>query len=139
MPSGGRRKRPDEPPVFFVDRSLGRHIVPEVFRSAGFEVVLMAEVWPETEQTVGDDEWIARAHAEGWVALTKDPAIVRHHTPALERTTLSVFALPRADLRGDEMAHRFQANLNRIIARALKPKPAVWVVHEKRLELRWRR
>jgi hypothetical protein len=40
----------------------------------------MADVYPDgVDQRVGDDEWIARASAEGSVALTKDTSIVRDH------------------------------------------------------------
>lgn len=45
MPSRRVRARPDQnAPVCFVDRALGRFDVPEGFRRAGHEVVLMSEL-----------------------------------------------------------------------------------------------
>jgi hypothetical protein len=137
MPSGRRRSRPDNP-VFFVDRGLGRRWVPDVFRTGGFTVVLMAELYPGgADQTVDDDRWIGDVSARGWVALTKDTAIVRHHEAALRRSTLRAFALSNANLTGEEMAARFAHNLHRIVQRARRPGPFVDVVHKERLERRW--
>jgi hypothetical protein len=138
MPSGRRRSRPDDDLTFFVDRGLGRRLVPEVFRSGGFEVVLMADLYPGGEdQLVDDDRWIADVSARGWVALTKDTAIVRHHESALRRSTIRAFALSNANIVGAEMAARYEANLHRIVRRARKPGPFVDVVHKDRLERRW--
>ena len=81
----------------------------------------MADAFPDDGQHVGDDEWIERVSAEGWVALTKDTALVRDHADALAASTLRVFALPNANLTGPEMAERFQANLNRIVQRPRTP------------------
>ena len=75
--------------------------------------------------------------ARGWVALTKDTAIVRHHEAALRRSTLRAFALSNANLTGEEMAARFADNLHRIVQRARRPGPFVDVVQKERLERRW--
>jgi len=138
MPSGRRRSRHELAPTFFVDRGLGRRLVPEVFSAAGFEVVLMADLYPGgADQTVSDDTWIADVSELGWVALTKDTAIVRHHEDALRRSTLRVFALSNANIAGKEMAERYRTNLHRIVQRTRKPGPYVDVVHKDRLERRW--
>ena len=77
MPSSRRRSQPEpEPPTFFVDRGLGRRQVPAVFVDAGFDVVLMAELYPGgSDQSIPDDRWITDVSAKGWVALTKDANI----------------------------------------------------------------
>lgn len=141
MPSGRARKRPEpQPPIFFFDRGVGRHLVPEVFRTAGYEVRIMVEVYPDgNDQNVTDPEWIARASSEGWVAITKDISILRHHEDALLASTLVVFALPNANLTGDQMAARFNTHLNRIAQRSRHPGPVVWVVKADGLERRWPR
>jgi hypothetical protein len=109
-----------------------------VFTAAGFEVVLMSELYPHgADQLIGDDAWIADVSARGWVALTKDARIIRAHQEALRASTLRVFALDNANVPGDEMARRFQANLNRILQRARKPGPYVDIVHKDRVEQRW--
>jgi hypothetical protein len=42
-------RRSETPPEFFVDRSLGRHMVPEALRELGFVVHTMADVYPNGE------------------------------------------------------------------------------------------
>ena len=136
MPSGRRRTPPE--PVFFLDRGLGRYTVADAIRSRGFEVIRMFEVYPGGEdQRIGDDEWIARASAENWIALTKDDAIRREHPAALAASRLRVFALNNANLTGEQMAERYLRHLNRITQRAKSPGPYVYVVSAAELELRW--
>lgn len=142
MPSGRRRKQPPDPekPVFFLDRGLGRYYVADALRARGYEVLPMADVYPgQADQRIADDEWIHRADREGWVALTKDYAIVRDHIDTLQQTTLRVFSLNNANLTGPEMAARFDTHLNRIVQRASKPGPYIYAVASKGLELRWPR
>ena len=63
-----------ELPELFIDRSVGLIGVPRHFR----------EAWPTRVRTlndvfgagkVADAEWMARADAEGWVAVCKDDKI----------------------------------------------------------------
>jgi PIN like domain len=99
----------------------------------------MFEAYPDGEdQRIGDDEWIARASEENWIALTKDDAIRRDHPDALAASRLRVFALNNANLTGEEMAERYLRHLNRIMQRATSPGPYVYVVSAGGLELRWR-
>lgn len=139
MPSKRRRsQRDDEKLTFFVDRGLGRRLVPAVFREAGYDVVVMADLYPGgADQAVSDDQWIADVSERGWVALTKDANVIRHHRDALSSSTLRVFALDNANVTGEEMARRFETNLNRIVQRARKPGPYVDVVHKNAIERRW--
>ena len=98
----------------------------------------MVEMYPEGEdERVPDDDWILRAHAEEWVALTKDYSIIRDHVDTLAKTTLRVFSLNNASLTGPQMVERFDHHLNRIVQRAAKPGPYLYVVGSKGLELRW--
>lgn len=136
MRSSGKRPEPTAP-TFFIDRGLGKHHVPAVFAAAGFSVVLMADAFPEDGQHVTDDAWIRHASDRGWVAITKDTAIVRDHAAALAASTLRVFALPSANLTGPEMAVRYEANIHRIVQRCRKAGPFVDVVRPSRLERRW--
>jgi hypothetical protein len=136
VPSSRRPPDPD-PPVFFLDRGLGKHHVAAMLTARGFTAVLMSEVFPDDGQHVGDGEWIDRASDEGWVALSKDGALVRDHVASLEASTIRVFALPSSNLTGPEMAERYETNLHRIIQRARKPGPFVDTVHPTRLERRW--
>ena len=113
MPSGRNRLRRNSPPVFFLDRGLGVNYVANAIRDAGFVVIPMVEAYPDgADQLIGDDEWIQRASDESWIALTKDVAIIRAHTAALDASTLRVFALNNANLTGPEMAERYRLNLH---------------------------
>ena len=139
MQSGRRRSRPDLPdPVFFLDRGLGINLVASVIRERGYRVLPMVEVYPGgADQRVTDDEWIRRASDEGWIALTKDYSIIRDHAVALVASTLRVFALSNANLTGPAMAERYAVNLDRIVQRAAKPGPYVYVVTAAGLDRRW--
>lgn len=139
MPSGRRSKRPEPPsPVFFLDRGLGRFLVADAIRQRGYQVLSMADVYTDGEdERVPDDDWILRADDEGWVALTKDYSIIRDHIDTLAQTNLRVFSLNNANLTGLEMAVRFDTHLNRIVQRAGKPGPYLYVVGTQGIERRW--
>lgn len=139
MPSGRKPSQPDVPePVFFLDRGLGVNYVAERIRQRGYEVLPMVDVYPGgADQWISDDEWIVNASDQNWIALTKDYAIIRDHSAALTTSTLRVFALNNAHLTGPQMADRYNDNLNRILLRARKPGPYVYVVNASGIELRW--
>ena len=133
-------KPPPPPPEFFVDRSIGRHIVPDAIRALGFVVHAMADVYPAGEdQNVVDERWISDAGAQGWVVLTKDERITRRpdEVQALTEGGLRVFAIGNQHLTGPEMAKRYVTNINRIVKRAQKPGPFVDIVQPDRVERRW--
>ena len=99
----------------------------------------MAEVYPGgADQRIADPYWMLRADQEGWVALTKDHSVVRDHRDVLAETTLRVFAFNNANLTGPEMVDRLEINFNRILQRAAKPGPYVYVIGRDSLALRWR-
>ncbi len=141
MPSGRTRLLPDaDPPVFFLDRGLGIHFVADAIRMRGYAALPMADVYPSgADQSVADHEWIERASREGWIALTKDYSIVRAHGNALSASTLRVFALSNSNLTGPQMATRYAHNLDRILLRARRPGPYVYIVNPAGLERRWPR
>lgn len=85
----------------------------------------------------GDDEWIAHASRQGWVALTKDAAIARDHADAPARSTLRVVALDNANVTGPEMAQRDRVNLARILRRSRTPGPYVYVISATNIDRNW--
>lgn len=97
----------------------------------------MSDVFENDGQHVGDDQWIRFVANEGWIALTKDASIISAHTETLESTSIRLFALPNSNLTGPQMAERFSANLHRIVQRARKPGPYVYVVQSRGIERRW--
>lgn len=139
MPSGRKRQQPEKPPpIFFLDRGVGRHVVAEAIRARGCEALPMADVYPNgADQRVPDDEWIERAGREGWIAITKDYSIIRDHADDLKSSRLRVFAFNNASISGDEMASRLDRHFNRILRRAAKAGPYVYVIGKDGLERRW--
>ena len=98
----------------------------------------MVDVYPGgADQRISDPDWMLRADQEGWVALTKDYSVVRDHRDVLAETTLRVFAFNNANITGPEMVDRLETNFNRILQRAAKSGPYVYVIGRDGLELRW--
>jgi hypothetical protein len=72
---------PVAPPEFFIDRSLGRHVVPEALRAAGAIVHTMADVYGERiGQGLADEEWLQDAGERDWIVMMKDARIRRRPT-----------------------------------------------------------
>lgn len=59
--------QPEQPPKYFLDRSLGRKAVPEALRADDWDVITLAEHYGMPAE--------APSHPE--------PAIRRHHRPAI--------------------------------------------------------
>jgi hypothetical protein len=89
--------------TFFVDRSLGRRIVPAALRGAGFAVVTHDEMFSDD---TSDEEWLAEAGAHGWVVLMKDDRI--RYNPreraALEAAAVRAFVLAAGNITGEDQA-----------------------------------
>jgi hypothetical protein len=128
-------------PEFFVDRSLGRHVVPDALREAGAAVHVMADVYGERiGQGLADEEWLRDAGERGWVVLMKD-AKIRYRPAELQVVVdhgLRAFCLTNANLRGVEMAERFVENLPRIVRIAKqKPGPYIYGVYSDSVRPLW--
>jgi hypothetical protein len=130
------------PPEFFIDRSLGRHVVPDALREAGAIVHVMADVYGERiGQGLADEEWLHDAGVRGWVVLMKD-AKIRYRPAELGVIIdhgLRAFCLTNANLRGAEMAARLLANLPRILRVAQEPGPYVYGVYASSVRRLWPR
>jgi hypothetical protein len=93
--------QPEQPPRFFLDRSLGRKAVPEALRADGWDVITLAEHYGiPADENIADTEWIEEAAQRGWAILMKDKRI-RH-----SRTALPVAARAAADLSDYRVARR---------------------------------
>jgi len=96
-----------EPPVFFVDRSLGRKIIPDALRGAGEQIRVHDELFP---QDARDEDWLSEVGRRGWIVLTKDTRIRYRATEiaALLAARVRAFVLgARGDLQGTEIAAIF--------------------------------
>ncbi len=130
---------PDNPPEFFVDRSLGKSIVAGL-RDAGLVVHSMADVYGEAiGQGLHDEVWLHDVAERGWAILTKDDAIRRRpaEREALVGAGARVFILTKADLRAAEQTARFVSNRNRILRQARRPGPYIYGVYESGLKRLW--
>jgi hypothetical protein len=129
------------PPEFFIDRSLGRHVVPDALRDAGAVVHVMADVYGERiGQGLADEEWLRDAGEHRWVVLMKD-AKIRYRPAELQVVIdhgLRAFCLTNANLRGIQMAQRLVEQLPRITRIAEQaPGPYIYGVYQDAVRPVW--
>jgi predicted nuclease of predicted toxin-antitoxin system len=107
------RSKPPEPPVFFLDRSLGKKRIAAALRQVEAIVHIHDDYFPPDAK---DEDWLAEAGRRGWVVLTKDHRIRYRHVErlALMKAGVAAFILTSGDLQGDEMAQIFVKTLPRI-------------------------
>lgn len=106
---------------FFVDRSLGAHVVPDALRNAGWVLETMDERYgADDSQLIQDTRWIEEATDRGDVILCKDLRIARNPLEAavIHRTSARAFGLARRDIDGPAMARCFLINEQRIFRMA---------------------
>lgn len=72
-------------PVFFLDRNLGRTIVPAALREAGFATEVMDDHFPPDTP---DDIWLKEVGNRGWFVVTLDERI-RYRT--IEQDAVRLF------------------------------------------------
>ncbi len=128
---------PDGLPDLFLDRSLGRKIVPELLRAEGLQLVTLSEHYGiPADEDVADEDWLELAGTSGWVVLMKDTRIRynRAEREAVKRHGVRCFCLNRQDLTGPEMAARFIANLGAMTRACVDPGPFIYAVHQDRIE-----
>ncbi len=135
-----RSRRPPEQPEFFIDRSLGQHLLPDALRQAGYVVHTMSSVYgQDAAEQVRDEEWLGRAGQAGWLVLTKDDAIRRRpaERDALMEHGVRAFVLTTATLTGPQQVGRFIDNMHRMMQRARRPGPWICAVYERRVVQVW--
>ncbi len=106
---------------FFVDRSLGSHIVPDALRVAGWMLETMDERYGnDASQFIQDIQWIEEAAERGDVMLCKDLRVATNplEADAVHRVSARVFGLARRDVDGPTMARCFLDNEQRIFRMA---------------------
>lgn len=132
-----RRGRPSEPPPeFFLDRSLGRHVVADALRAEGLLVQTLPERYAEIDELVEDEAWIREVTADGLVILMKDDRIRRkpREQQAILDSGARAFVVTNANLTGDQLAELFVKNRHRIIQRSRHPGPYISGIYPGRLE-----
>lgn len=127
---------------FFIDRSLGRKVVPDALRGAGLIVHTMASLYGErAAQGLRDETWLADVGRRNFVVLMKDDAIRRRpaERDALIAGGVRAFCLANAQLRGEEQARRFVENRDRILRQAVQPGPYIYGVYAGGIRRLWPR
>ncbi len=103
-----------KPCVFFVDRSLGRKVVPDALRQAGESVIVHDEYFP---QNTRDEQWLERAGKEGWIVLSADKRIRyrANELNALKTAGVRAFILTtKSQMTGAQMSAAFVAAISAI-------------------------
>lgn len=127
---------PDGLPELFLDRSLGRHRVPSLLRTAGLRLRTLAEVYGvPADEAVADVDWLARAGTEGWPVLMKDERI--RYRPAEREALLAhgvqAFCLSNGNLMAAVMAEQYLAVMHDIAEVCQEPGPFLFLVSRGRL------
>ncbi len=103
-----------EPPVFFLDRSLGKIRIATALRQAGAIVHIHDDYFSPNAK---DQDWLTQVGRNGWIVLTKDHRIRYRNLEreALINAGVGAFILTAGDLQGDEMAEIFVKALPAIV------------------------
>ncbi len=118
-------------PDLFVDRSLGRLVVPDLLRAAGLRLTTIAERYGmPADENVPDVTWLADAGRRGEAALMKDERIAHNvaERAAVEAHGVRCFCLARADLSGHAMAKLYLAHLDRMVSACAETPAGIWVI-----------
>lgn len=128
---------PDALPDLFLDRSLGRIVVPTLLRAAGLRLTTLAGHYGmPADESVSDEEWLELAGARGWAVFMKD-ARVRYNLAereAMKAHGVRCFCLSNQNLTGEAMAARFLDNLDALAAACADEGPFIYAVHQRRIE-----
>jgi hypothetical protein len=90
-------------PVFFVDRSLGKHVIAEALRAAGVQVEVHDDHFP---QNALDETWLPAVGRKGWAVLTSDDRIRYRHAEISAASTarVALFIFTGKRMRGTAIA-----------------------------------
>jgi len=108
------RSKRDNPLELFVDRCLGKHILPaELRKLPGLVIHIHDDHFAPDEQ---DHIWLPKVAAKGWVILTKDKDI-RHRKIELDAVLDNdaiMLTFGHGDYTAQEMAEAFRLALPKI-------------------------
>ena len=113
-PSGvNSRQPPDDPPVLFIDRNLGRHVLARRLREAGIPCEVHDDHLP---QNATDETWLQYIGTKGWIAIGRDKNI-RYREP--EKATLiqanaCLIVIRIKNITAEDIADLITRHINRI-------------------------
>ncbi|MFM6395324.1 MAG: hypothetical protein ACKPFF_01415 [Planktothrix sp.] len=123
--------------IFFIDRCLGRGIVPRALRAAGATVEIHDDHF---SQNIRDEDWLIEAGNRHWVVLTKDERIGYRTSQLLSiaQANVKVFVLASTNLSGDAIALTFVNTLPQMTKFALNnPPPFIAKIYHPGRVTRW--
>jgi predicted nuclease of predicted toxin-antitoxin system len=97
------RPSPPDPPVFFIDRSLGYRTVANALEEAGYRVERHDDHYPPDTP---DAQWLRDVGKNGWVVLTKDRQFDKNQIElnSLHESGAATFVLKAGNLTGSQIA-----------------------------------
>jgi predicted nuclease of predicted toxin-antitoxin system len=106
-------RQPDDPPVLFIDRNLGRYVIADALRTAGIRCVIHDDYLPPDAP---DEEWLSLVGRNGWVAITRDKNI-RYRSPekiALQRASARLIVIRAKQTTAQDIAVLLTTHIKRI-------------------------
>ena len=85
------KQQPEEPPVFFLDRTFGRNELAGMLRLAGFLVVTLFDEYGEAESKIADPVLIFDCGLKGRVLLTGDQDLISTWAKEIIEAKIAVF------------------------------------------------
>ncbi|HVX66566.1 MAG TPA: hypothetical protein VHA11_08195 [Bryobacteraceae bacterium] len=107
--------KPPERLVFFIDRSLGKHDVPDALRAKGYECAIHDDHYAQDTE---DEIWLSELAGRRWIVLTKDERIRYRplEAAALRLAGLRVFILICGNVTGAATAQILLKAMPKVIA-----------------------
>jgi hypothetical protein len=105
--------KPPDPPVFFLDRNLGRNKFSNILRAQGLRIEVHDDHF---SPDASDPEWLTEVGERGWVVVTVDRRIRYRQLEwlAFKAGMVRAFAFSSGNLRAEEMAGIFLKALPKI-------------------------
>ena len=96
-------KQPPENRALYLDRNLGKHVIADALRDAGFQVEVHDDHLPIDAP---DEDWIELVGKKGWIALTKDKNIRYRFAEldAIKTHKARVVVIRAKNVTGNELA-----------------------------------
>jgi uncharacterized protein with PIN domain len=100
-------------PVFFIDRSIGKHKVAEALRNAGELVEVHDDHFPNNTK---DQNWLPVVAAKGWIILTADQKILTRklELEAVKNSKAKLFVYASNQMSGEKWSAAFLAAATKI-------------------------
>lgn len=116
-------------PTFFIDRDLGRHVLPSTLEAAGLRVQRHHDHFASDAP---DEEWLPAVAARGWIVVSGDKRLLKRplEVAAIRRSKAIVLILVGNDAPAIELATNFVNTYSKIEATLTTMKgPAVAKVY----------